>query len=60
VERAEGTEVRARSFEWEIRADHLDNIVVLANLLKDRFRYEAGHGLIEKRVRDRFLSATAA
>ena len=35
VERAEGAEVRTGPFEREIRTDHLDNIVVLANLLEN-------------------------
>ena len=60
VEWAEGAEVCPRTLEREIRADHLDNVVVLANLLKNGFGNNARHGLVGKRFVIGFYLATAA
>ena len=42
MKRAERPEIRSRSFQWEIRTDHFDDIVRGSNLL-DRFRRDRSH-----------------
>lgn len=42
MKRAERLEIRSRSFQWEIRTDHFDDIVRGSNLL-DRFRRDRSH-----------------
>ena len=42
MKRTERLEIRSRSFQWEIRTDHFDDIVRGSNLL-DRFQRDRSH-----------------
>jgi hypothetical protein len=44
VERAEGDEIRAASFQGKIGADDFDEVVRLSNLIENGIRDEARHG----------------